>query len=87
MVHTCGLEKVYKHSYLHLKLIKTVRVDLWFKKTFERHISDRMLGFYFKINLMLCVHCGDHLSAELLMSFMYKVPDLVLQLFSLLQVQ
>lgn len=38
-VHICGLGKVYEHSYLHLKQIKTVCVDLCFKKSFERHIS------------------------------------------------
>lgn len=31
----CDLENVYKHRYLHLKQIKHICVDLWFKRSFE----------------------------------------------------
>lgn len=31
----CGIEKVNKHRYLHLKQIKYICVDLWLKKSFE----------------------------------------------------
>lgn len=50
----CGIEKAYKYRYLHLKHIKYICADLWFKKSFENIYK---------------IECNKHFRTEFPLSF------------------